>query len=108
MRLAKGIDREELAEAVGISRTSLYRLESGMAPNAPLWWYTNCATALGVKFDEILDPQDQGWRPTLNAPVPPGPDWPGSARAAKARRKLSASSGVGAARLRKSDLAEQD
>lgn len=108
MRIAKDVDRIELAQAVGISYTSLYRLETGMAPNAPLWWYTNCAIALGVKLEKILDPQDQGWHPSSKARVPPGPNWPEAERAARERRKSGASSGAGGPRLRKSGLAAPD
>lgn len=76
MRVSKGIARHELAHAVGISYASLSRLEAGMVINAPLWWYGNCAIALGVELDEILDEQDRMWRRRPAAPRPPGPDWP--------------------------------
>lgn len=74
--MAKGIARHELAQAVGISYASLRRLEQKQAPNAPLWWYRNCAIALGVELDEILDDQDRSWRYRPAAPKAPGPDWP--------------------------------
>lgn len=104
MRLEKGVDRQKLAQAAGISYTSLYRLEAGMAPNAPLWWYTNCAIALGVKLDEIFGPEEQQWRPSSKAPAPPAPDW------AVAEAKPTATSAVvaPARRFRKSNLAAPD
>ena len=107
MRVDKGIDRHELAQAVGMSYNSLYRLESGMVKNPPLWWYQNCAIALGVKFEQILDYEHSGWHGSDRAPTPPGADW---LKAPRAKQKRTASSTVaGAPRLlRKSSLAAPD
>jgi len=58
-----------------MSYASLYRLESGMVKNPPLWWYQNCAIALGVELDDILDYEHEGWRASPQAPHPPGPNW---------------------------------
>jgi transcriptional regulator with XRE-family HTH domain len=76
VRVAKGIYRRELARAVGISYSTLRRLEQQELPNAPLWWYRNCAIALGVELDDVIDDRERGWRPTLKTPEPPGPEWP--------------------------------
>jgi hypothetical protein len=54
---------------------SLYRLESGLVKNPPLWWYQNCAIALGVKIEELLDYEHSGWHGTDRAPAPPDPSW---------------------------------
>ena len=74
-RVAKGVTRPELAEAVGISLASLRRLEQERAFNAPFWWYRNCAIALQVDLDEILDERELRWRPAGRARRPPGPEW---------------------------------
>jgi hypothetical protein len=52
------------------------RLERGKAPNAPLWWYVNCATALGLGLEDVLDDRDFEWHSVPGAPEPPGPEWP--------------------------------
>jgi DNA-binding Xre family transcriptional regulator len=75
VRVDKGIGRPELAQATGISYNSLYRLESGLVKNPPLWWYQNCAIALGVKLEDILDYEHSGWHGTARAPAPPDPSW---------------------------------
>jgi DNA-binding XRE family transcriptional regulator len=73
-RVKAGVTQEELARVVGISRTSLIRLETGRSRNPLLGWYVNCAIALGVKLDDVLDDDvetkwhwyDQLRPPTLN------------------------------------------
>ncbi len=75
MRVARGVTRHELARRVGISNSSLRRLENEKAPNAPLWWYRNLAVALDVELDKILDEQDRRWRRTDMAPKPPPRGW---------------------------------
>jgi transcriptional regulator with XRE-family HTH domain len=74
--VGRGVHQHELARAVGISLTSLKRLERGALRNAPLWWYRNCAIALGVELDEILDERELQWRPRQNAQQPPAQNWP--------------------------------
>lgn len=77
VRVEKGITRHQLAQAVGISYESLSRLEREKLPNAPLWWFRNCAIAiaLGVELDEILDEREFRWRWTRRAPDPPPAGW---------------------------------
>jgi transcriptional regulator with XRE-family HTH domain len=71
-----GILQRELAEITGISIASLKRLERGLAKTPPLWWYVNCAIALNVTLEEVLeeDAEDQ-WYATAGAPVPPPNGW---------------------------------
>jgi hypothetical protein len=44
-----------------------------MVKNPPLWWYQNCAIALDVKLEEILDYEHSGWPGSPQAPKPPPP-----------------------------------
>jgi DNA-binding Xre family transcriptional regulator len=112
VRVDKGIGRPELAQATGISYNSLYRLESGMVKNPPLWWYQNCAIALDVQLEDILDYEHSGWRGTERAPAPPDPSW----LKAKAQKKSpqpqaaqrAKSGAVRHPRLRESGLAAKD
>jgi DNA-binding Xre family transcriptional regulator len=114
VRVDKGIGRPELAQATGISYNSLYRLESGLVKNPPLWWYLNCAIALGVKIEDILDYAHSGWHGTLRAPTPPDPSWLKAKAQGKAQKKPappqaakpSKGTSVRHQRLRKSGLAE--
>jgi hypothetical protein len=58
-----------------LSRNTIRRLERRGVENAPLWWYVNCAIALGVELDDVLDASDQRWRWRPTAPAPPGAEW---------------------------------
>src|SRR5947208_16222237 len=73
---------------------TLKRLEQQKLHNAPLWLYRNCAIALGVKLERILDAREKGWRPRPAAPQPPPTGWlQGRARLGDAGRRGSAASG---------------
>lgn len=76
-RVRAGLSRQELANAAGISYSSLKRLEARKIPNAPFWWYTNLVIALEVGFEDILDESDLSWRSVKGAEEPPPPmaDW---------------------------------
>jgi DNA-binding Xre family transcriptional regulator len=75
VRVEKGVYRHQLAEVTGISYSSLRRLEVGLAPNAPLWWYQNCAIALGVDLENVLDYGADEWQATGRALQAPDPGW---------------------------------
>lgn len=75
VRVSRGVYQHELAQATGISIASIKRLEQGEVANPPLWWYVNCALALNVALEEILDPELASWRATPSAPRPPSDDW---------------------------------
>jgi transcriptional regulator with XRE-family HTH domain len=75
-RVSKGVNQHELARQTGISLSSLKRLEHGDVTNPPLWWFINCARALNVELEEILDPELRAWRPGPHqAAAPPPPEW---------------------------------
>jgi hypothetical protein len=54
---------------------TIRRLERRQIENAPLWWYVNCAIALGVELENILDDYELRWHRSVTAPTPPGPEW---------------------------------
>lgn len=67
-----GLYQHELAQAIGISTASYSRLERGEAPDAPLWWYINCALALNVELEAVVGLEAlKTWRPSARAPKPP-------------------------------------
>lgn len=74
-RVRRGIYQHELARETGISIASLKRLERGVAPNAPLWWYVNCAIALNVDVTELFDDTLRRWHAMPKAPEPPSQQW---------------------------------
>jgi transcriptional regulator with XRE-family HTH domain len=67
-----GFSQEEMAERTGISLRTYQRLESGRVENPPLRYLVNCAIALGVELDDILEPEWLEWLPlTEDAAKPP-------------------------------------
>jgi transcriptional regulator with XRE-family HTH domain len=76
-RVRRGVLQRELAEKTGISLASLKRLERGEVATPPLWWYVNCAIALNVELEEVLEEDVRGWHATARVPVPPPGDWLG-------------------------------
>jgi hypothetical protein len=64
-----------LAKAVGLSTSTIKRLERRAVESPPLWWYVNCAIALGVELEDVLDAPEREWRRRPAAPRPPGPAW---------------------------------
>jgi transcriptional regulator with XRE-family HTH domain len=66
-----GVYQHELARAAGISIASYRRLERDEVTAAPLWWYVNCAIALNLPLEDLLDDRLLDWRPTKNALAPP-------------------------------------
>jgi transcriptional regulator with XRE-family HTH domain len=75
VRMSRGVTQEELAEAVGISVPTYRLLERGQMPNPKLAYLVNCAIALDVELDAIIEDEWLQWQ-SLNqqASEPPEPD----------------------------------
>src|ERR1700676_4009831 len=75
-RMSRGVTQEELAIAVGISVPTYRRLERGETQNPKLRHLMNCAIALGVELDDVLEDDWFEWLPLnkSHAPRPPEPD----------------------------------
>lgn len=74
LRYAKGWGPRELAEAAGVSRTSLFQIESGLTLRPRASTVKRLADALGVAVDRLFDPlKDSGLR-TQDSRAEPGPD----------------------------------
>ncbi|MGA2927942.1 MAG: helix-turn-helix transcriptional regulator [Solirubrobacteraceae bacterium] len=62
------------SRACGISNSTYRRLEKGDLYSVPLWMLTNCALALGVDVDALIEPAWREWRNTYGtSPAPPEP-----------------------------------
>lgn len=57
----RGVTQEELADRVGMSHNTYRRLERDELPNPPLRSLVNCAKALGVPLDAVLEPNWLQW-----------------------------------------------
>lgn len=75
VRMSRGVTQEELARAVGISVPTYRRLERGETGNPKLRHLVNCALALGVELDDVLEDEWLEWLPLhKTAASPPEPD----------------------------------
>lgn len=66
--------QEELADAIGVSAPTIRRLERGEVENPKLRHLVNCAIALGVDLDDVLEDEWLEWLPAVGAAEPPVPD----------------------------------
>lgn len=74
-RMKKGVNREELARVAGMSVSRLTRLESGEEVNPPLRILNNCAIALGVQLEAVIDAEWRTWWNRYGGQeFPPDPD----------------------------------
>jgi transcriptional regulator with XRE-family HTH domain len=60
-RMGRGVTQEELARAVGISVPTYRRLERGEVRNPKLGQLVNCALALGVELDALIEDEWREW-----------------------------------------------
>jgi transcriptional regulator with XRE-family HTH domain len=63
VRQRRGVTQEELAELIGVSVPTYQRLERGTMRNPPLRYLSNCALALGVKLEDVIDTSWREWYP---------------------------------------------
>lgn len=74
VRRSQGVSQAELARVTGISQRTLSRLENGELTNPPLRYIVNCALALDVPWQELIEPEWEQWEPELRgahaAPLP--------------------------------------
>ena len=77
-REKRGVTQEELANATGISTSTIRRLENPAdlaRANPSLRYLQNCALALGCKLNQLLEPEWQEWMPfDQRRSRPPKPD----------------------------------
>lgn len=62
VRVKKGVTQEDLARVVGISMRTLARLEQRRLAHPLLAWYINCALALDVRLEDVVEESDLRWQ----------------------------------------------
>jgi transcriptional regulator with XRE-family HTH domain len=71
LRLERDVRREELAAAVGVSTSTLGRLERGEIEDPSLRVLANCALALGVALEDVIEDEwRRWWDPYGGLPAP--------------------------------------
>ena len=76
MRVSKQISQAELAEATGISVRTIRRLENLQLDNPPLRYLVNCAMALRVELDDVIEDDWREWKVfDVAAAEPPADGW---------------------------------
>src|SRR4051794_35360691 len=74
LRVERGITQAALAEAIGVSLPTYQRLESGQTKNPPFGYLVNCAIALNVALESVLEPNQLRWTGfTTASSRPPSP-----------------------------------
>ena len=76
-REARGVSQEQLAEVTGLSLSTLQRLERGRMNNPPFRYLVNCAAALEVKVEDLIEEEWLQWLSldVLKAAEPPEKGW---------------------------------
>ena len=77
-RLARGLTQQQLAKLTGVSRATLQRLELGEQTNPPLRTLANCALALEVPLEQLIEDEWREWFvfDATDAPAPPASRYP--------------------------------
>lgn len=76
IRVSRQVSQAELAEATGLSLRTIRRLERLELDNPPLRYLVNCATALGVELDQVIEDEWREWKVfDVAAAEPPGAEW---------------------------------
>ncbi|MDP1793783.1 MAG: helix-turn-helix transcriptional regulator [Acidimicrobiales bacterium] len=70
IRREQRVSQADLAAITGISLRNLSRLENGEMTNPPLRYLVNCARALGVPWQQLVEPEWEQWEPELRPGKP--------------------------------------
>lgn len=76
MRIELGATQEQLAEVTGLSVSTIRRLERGELENPPITYLINCARALDVELEELIEPEWAWSVFDARAAEPPEEGWP--------------------------------
>jgi transcriptional regulator with XRE-family HTH domain len=73
VRLDQHLSQQEMARRTGLSIATYQRLERGELWNPPLRYLVNCALALEVELDDVIEDSWRAWHPfSAHAANPPG------------------------------------
>lgn len=61
LRVRAGVSQAHMARTTGISSSTYWRLERGRIANPPLRYLVNCAIALGVELDDVIEDAWREW-----------------------------------------------
>ena len=74
-RITRGVSQEELADKVGVSWKTIARLEANGMADPGLRLLNNCALALNVKLESLIEESWREWKVFKEErPVPPDPE----------------------------------
>lgn len=72
LRLERDLSQQEISRATGLSLATYQRLERGLIWNPPLRYLVNCAIALGVELEDVVEEEWRQWHPfSARAKEPP-------------------------------------
>jgi transcriptional regulator with XRE-family HTH domain len=71
LRVRLGVTQQELASASGVGLRAIQDLERGFRENPHLRHLTNIALALGVKLEDVCEPEWLVWTTFPNKPEKP-------------------------------------
>ena len=62
MRKSRGVTQDDMAVAIGISRTTYQKLESGTDDNPRFRYLMNCAFALDCDVFDLIEDEWRSWK----------------------------------------------
>ena len=76
LRQKLGVSQQDMSWATGLSVATYQRLERGEITNPPLRYLVNCAIALEVDLDQVIEAEWRQWRRfSARATDPPKKSW---------------------------------
>lgn len=74
-RLERGLSQAQLARAVGLTRTTYWRLEAGQVANPKLRMLVNLAIALDCELEDLIEDEWREWYPFDKSEAAVPPEW---------------------------------
>ncbi|MCW3048495.1 MAG: Helix-turn-helix protein [Solirubrobacterales bacterium] len=73
LRVKRGVTQAEMATALGVALPTYRRLERGRMASPPIRYLANCALALGVALEDLIEDEWREWFifDAHRAPTPP-------------------------------------
>ena len=75
IRADPGREEAQLARAVGLTRTTYWRLETGQVANPKLRMLVNLAIALGCRLEDLIEDGWREWYPFDRSEAAAPPEW---------------------------------